>query len=289
VTRPYSICIYGYPAPLEEIRWSLEMITFGLERGFRALPHVNVRGCLNVNHAGTGEIPPCDFLIIHACLGDFHLDFQALRATVGKTVLVLEYPSPLVDHNFCFREDSRTGIKGRTTILRPCLKDFLVNEPKDDKLVLLDHNWPPRGGQDFSAWLYPALEPLLDEGYRFIQLGGEARELLAPPWVTRIPVLPYPEYLAATARVGTFIPTHSGSYNHSLIDMFARGTRVLVRGSMHLPPDMVRDIRLPVFRSGDELRDLIRQPIDHAGWDRKIDLCTDMKDVVGVMDAWMTA
>jgi len=49
-----------------------------------------------------------------------------------------------------------------------------------------------------------------------------------PPWVRSIREAIYPSYLAETAPFETFLVTHPGSYEHSIIDMAARGSQVFV-------------------------------------------------------------
>lgn len=305
--RTYTVGVYGYHVPgLDHVHVSLEMVTLGLMRGFAALPHVRVipisRGSnWWYNAVAWSDLPNCDVLVLHDCYAargtgrDYDIDFAQLKAAgrIRYAALVLECPSNDVDWSYVYKPaEDPVYNRNLTVIAEPCFKEVLrgATRPKDDCTILLDHNITFHPTADYSAMVYEAVAPFAAAGYRVMQLGGglgfEGRESPAPPWVERIPVRPYPEYLAATATAGTFIVTHSGSYNHGIIDMAARGTRVIARagGAGGIPPSMITNLELPTYRSTEELRTQLAVPIDHVVWDQRIERCTDWTDFVRVMD-----
>lgn len=307
---PYSVTIIGCTAAAAPRKGSqapfaatsIKTITDALVAGFAALPHVEVAGVVDVTtDLRALTAPPCDLVVSH-CLfhGDtserrFPFDVREVKARCGcrKVVSVLEAASPHVDHNFTFCPNLRNPML-ETVVGAPCVKSLMVNVRKDDRAVLIDHDWPDQSfvdrglcrGQEIKA----ALAPLADR-FAFRQLGGYPTLSPLPPWVTPLEARPFPEYLEATARFGTFVVTHTESWGHSIVDMAARGIRVLApRG--FVGPALADVVQPLLFDTTAELVSLLKQPIDHEAWARKIDRMISFDEVCRIIDShfqvWMT-
>jgi hypothetical protein len=101
---------------------------------------------------------------------------------------------------------------------------------------------------------------------------------LYPEWIRKISPASFLEYVEATATAETFVTTHKGSYNHSIIDMVARGTRV-VCGPNHTPRYNIDRFGLVEAASPEAVPDLLARPVDHAAEAAKRSLCTDLESI----------
>ena len=290
--KPYRLLILSLPIPTtpEGIRCSVEMLAYGLWRDFAKLGHVhlqfqNVAGPLTVTE-------PVDFVLVHSYFS-VALDERLweLRPFTRREILCcMECPMrrPLADH--CFTFLPADGVTYAEQIRCPCIGD-LIDDYRGEKTpgsVLLDHVWGPYDGtdNDWSNRLYDWLK----SGYRWVaqlRRGGHDEKHHFPPGIIQIAERGYPQYLSATAGYENFIVTHPGSYEHSVIDMAARGTRVLVplqAGKPFVPQALVDDLHLPVFGSRKELLDILSDPIEQQ--DVRHTVCTDMPEVVQRIDGY---
>jgi hypothetical protein len=98
-----------------------------------------------------------------------------------------------------------------------------------------------------------------------------------------------------TSQIETFILTHPGSYENSVIDMVARGIRVLVpidQGTFKrydktegfVPIEIINDFELGTFKNKEQLINLIKKPIDNSNIEKHISMMTDMKEAVSIID-----
>lgn len=323
--NPYRLWLISETKPEspDEIHSSNQMIAWGLLTGFAQLPHVAV------THSRTqpreqdvqgkeweAEIeaaPDADFTLIHSYTPAPIFDKMPLirQKTRGQILWMSECPYPHMDHCFTF-----LPFFGSEQILFPALlpvmNESMVGVQRMPGSILLDHAWgwaeghKYRGGPDPNLWctrLYKWLEPWKD----LIVVGQLERpehERLAgitiPDWVRRVPGAFYPEYLRATAPYENFIMTHPGSYEHSIIDMVARGIRVLVptptvrhvhrdgwaivqAGRPFAPLDTIARFQLPMFSSKSELLDTLNTPFNGSSWR---ELCTDMSAVAKQVDSY---
>ena len=118
------------------------------------------------------------------------------------------------------------------------LDNSLVGVEKLPGSVLFDHAWGwVEGYNNYvgsvpNLWLNRLYEWFQGYGGTVAQmeslLNEERAKISVPDWVHKVPKAGYPEYLKLTAPYENFIVTHVGSYEHSIIDMAARGIRVLV-------------------------------------------------------------
>lgn len=289
--KPYNLLLLSdrFPSTLDGIHYSFQMIAWGLWREFWAMPHVAVR-YQSVYDPVDGK--PTDFILAHYYFGSaLNKAVLMRRPSVRHEVLLfMEIPNgpPLFDRCFTYLPFPQFGYCEQ--IECPCLLDAIAahNAPKRPRTVLLDHYWRDHAakGKDFSAKLHEWLAGTPYEVSQLRRLDNDA-DFAFPPWVRQIPELPYPDYLDATADQETFVLTHIGSYEHSIIDMVARGTRVIIPsidGVPQAPRGLVERLNLPTFADRDELLALLSSPVVDP---LPPGALTDMPQVAARIDAYI--
>jgi hypothetical protein len=287
--KSYSMALVAsyIPKTPNDIMSSTGMTAYGLWR------EINRRSHITPYFQPTASplvIPEVDFVLAHELFGE---PFESLMLAIKercryKRMLFLELSllADKCDYNFVWLPTSRSNCE-----LVPCpyMRDIIEahNAPKIPGSVLLDHLWPSTIGTDrdwtprLYSWLYgrehvaQLLRPGADENHVY------------PPWIKQIPLCGYEEYLEATAPYETFILTHPESYECSIIDMRARGTRVLV-------PSHNNEIQMlnpfHVFRLGCQLYETKEHVDLHLSSllppTPPPDMFTDMPDAFDQIDAY---
>ena len=278
--KPYTLLLVSLRKPDKPsgIVCSNHMIAWGLWEAFGRMSHVTLD--YQDSDSPITAQGPWDHVLIHAYFGAPIYDvLPAIRQqTQGEIMLTMEvpHPSPLLDRQFTFLKSPL--LNAEHTPL-PCLTGLLAKhiQSKEPGSVLLDHVWLPIVGTPMDwcprirQWLdgYATAQLTKPEqayaGHRCAQLcrgGCEAEEQLPFGW-RGIPEMSYPSYLAATATFENFIVTHPGSYEHSIIDMAARGIRVLVPqtdGVPFVPKELVDSLHLATFADQAELSNILATP-----------------------------
>ena len=149
-------------------------------------------------------------------------------------------------------------------------------------------------GKDMSVQIMSWLEKFVDNGYKIYQLTKKGdmphSEIIEPIFKCN-----YKEYMEKTSEIETFIMTHPGAYENSVIDMAPRGTRVLVpidQGTFKrydktegfIPMEIINDFELGTFKNKEELINLIEKPVDNSKIEKYISMMTDMEEVVSIID-----
>jgi len=263
------------------------MIAFALWEEFSKLPHVTL---LYYPSQFCEEIPESDFALIHDYFDyGIYTRLEYVRCkTRYKIMTVMEFgnDSPLVDHSFSFIQLPWQSVD---YVPLPCFRRLIEahTAPKLAHSILLDHQWlshTDKSLTDRSRLFYEWMEPL-KVSHTFAQLRRSNCEWMEPPpWMRSIPEIGYPAYLDETAGYETFILTHHGSYEHSVIDMVARGTRVLVPfiGRPFCQPSMIENLNLSTFSNQEELLALLQNLPAPSPTDK----FTDMPEVVARIDAY---
>jgi hypothetical protein len=271
------------PQSLSESICSNHMIALGLWEEFGKLPHVKLKYQDSDNPLI--ETGLWDFVLIHAYLGSPIYDqLQSLKSRTRykvMTILELPFPNEQVDHCFSFLPSNSLHCE---QIHCPCLLNALNihNTTKIPNTILLDHVWKGIEKQCINE-LYDWLENVPRLQVKQLRRAGVDENHTFPNWIVQIPERAYPIYLDETAHFETFILTHSGSYEHSVIDMLARGTRVLcpkIDNKLFLPQDLVDRLSIPVFSTREELYHLLDSPAPLPA----LGLFTDISDVVKRID-----
>ena len=294
----YSLCIYGvFSKSTEESLTSLERFSTGLLENFLKLDHVDLKTVdydwrTELNPETTfDKIPKSDFLLTAlyqlSVLKNPHL---AKTKVNYKTATFLETKSPW-DYSFAnLRETSPDHY-----IPYPCSKKFFKHKEKIKKTILLDdHNQEIGFGKDISIQIIDWIKELVSEGYKIYQLTKKG-DMPYSKIIEPIFKCNYKEYMEKTSEIESFILTHPGAYENSVIDMVARGTRVLIpidqgifkrydKTEGFIPMEIINDFELGTFKNKEELINLIKKPIDNSNIEKKISMMTDMKDAVSIID-----
>lgn len=285
VEKPYTLTLFSERKPDHpaSIFTSVQMIGYCLWREFSQLPHVRLQ---YFESSSPETIPETDFALIHDYFqSSIYRRLPEIRSKTAHRIMgVMEsaFDSELIDRTFTFLPIPRLTAQ---QIRLPCPKALLMEHAAEKEVgtILLDHPWQERGVQtDISPFLWNWLLP----GHCLAQLARTGHEAgSCPCTVWRIPETNYLDYLEATKSFETFILTHPGSYEHSIIDMAARGIRVLVPARDGRPfchPSIADDLQLPTFSCRDELMELLASPRPLPASDR----FTDMPQVAAAIDAY---
>ena len=287
--KPYVLTLFApkRPETPNEIFNSADMNAYGLWAEFAELPHITMQ-FMSV-YDKVREIPECDFALIHSYFGTPIYDrLPEIRTkTRCKIASILEtyyngINYGLIDHHFTFLPQADAE-----QIPLPCYRLLLGNSIiKTANTILLDHQWSNTDKhEDICCMLYKWLKLYNHPVAQLRRPAVEAIEI--PIWVHSIPLTNYIDYLTQTASYETFIITHRGSYEHSIIDMAARGIRVLVPvkdGRTFCHPSMVKDMNLSTFSNREELFALLGQ----SQLPQQAQF-TDMPDVVAKISAYYQA
>jgi len=316
--RPYRLLFVSEtnPPTPNGIHSSNQMITWGIWSELAKLPHITpiyVKAEPDKDAAAWKAKlveQRVDFTLVHSYAPSaIFNEIPALRTITDREVMwVSELPCDYFDYSFTFLPSSGEQIP--LPALCGVLRASMEGVEKLPKSVLLDHHWSWTGGYALNgsnpnlwcARLYEWLEPLKDsivvgqmESLNHERISG----IPIPSWVRRVPNAFYPEYLRTTAPFENFVMTHPGTYEHSTVDMAARGIRVLVPsptvthrhrdgwevisgGHTFAPIDTVNRLGLPTFSSREQLLSLLNTPFDGSKW---AGLCTDAPEIVARIDA----
>jgi hypothetical protein len=294
----YSLCLFGeFENSVEESTNSLRRYSTGLLEYFLKLNHVDLKVVqfdwkTERNQEKTFEkIPKCDFLLtaLYALnvLNNPHLAKEKVNY---KTSTFLENKSSW-DYSFGNLKESSP----ECYIPYPCSKRLFKYKEKIPKTILLDDHNPEIGfGKDISVQIMNWLEEFVDNGYKIYQLTKQG-DLPHSKYIEPIFKCNYQEYMEKTSEIESFIMTHPGAYENSVIDMVARGTRVLVpidQGTFKrydktegfVPIEIIKDFELGTFKNKEQLINLIKKPIDNSNIQNHISMMTDMEEAVLTID-----
>ena len=292
MARPYSLTLYSLNKPdaIDGIHASQHLMGYGLWSEFSKLPHVTLRYANTLSPGPDQEA--VDFTLIHDCHDSPVYGWLPTirQKTRRHTMVFMEWPycgvgADLIDHTFAFLPILQRGVE---YVRFPCLRNVLAAHvaERTKQSILLDHVWAPVENSPVN-WCPKLYEWLRGWPGKVSQLrrGGHERAEHFPDWVEQIPEAFYPQYLDATAPFETFILTHPGSYEHSVLDMTARGIRVLVPvqdGKPFIHRSMIAELNLWTFANAKELAILLATPPAPT----RTEAFTDMSRVVEHIDAY---
>lgn len=293
--KSYSLGLIGWtPYSLEQATTSQQMLCAGLSVGFRQLKHVNL-----FNFPLTWEtqknatelfkiVPNLDFILIH-CGTRYSpvVDIKKIRSKVKFQICsFIEHPQRGMDFTFGYLKSKNPDCY----IPFPYCKEFMINKQKTPKTILLNDSIYIE--HDIAKKIGEWLSPLLSEGYTVYQLikkSGKLRTTVFQEYVKHIDMCEYGKYMEKTEFMETFIQTHPGTYEHSILDMAGRGVKTLIPSNQlesnnaapFIPQEMIDGLQLSTFTSQKELLNLIRTPLTTSS---KINKMTEMCDVVKIID-----
>lgn len=160
------------------------------------------------------------------------------------------------DRPYVFMPEAR--VRGdEQVILFPYDEKHLGPTAKLEGSILIDHDWRSAAtALDRTAEICDAILPFADD-----VLVAQCERNFEPRYgqsFEAVPQLPYLRYLSATDRFEYFVVTHKGSYNGAVVDMAARGTKVIAPEG-HLTPSQVEFLGVKTFKTVDELCELLRK------------------------------
>lgn len=296
----YKLCILGIMGnsgldPLKS-QSCFELITCSLYHEFKKFPHVEVYTAelypdfIEQPHKFDQLKPDTDFVIYIDYNNSDKMPFNKIREITRckKIVSLSEVVFRNVDWCFYFTEINGHihDIKNRTKIVGPYNKDILLNHLKKNKIVI-DHYWHQTLGIGPTDWTLRISDWLQEvkleyEIYRMIRFGSEEKKH-AKEYEKILEHLPYQKFISATNDAQTFIVTHRESYGYGIIDMIARGIRVITPPGL-LMDDLVNQLDIPIFKNRQELLSLIRQEPDES-WNARINKCTDYSKISHIIDS----
>lgn len=266
---------------------SCEFIGNELRKRFEKLPHVRLH-CQSMLES---DFPETDFALFHAYFSTpAYAELNKLKTKSRLITSFMEEQHPDVDYCWHYSDPAFGHVYRGQLLFAPIVRSLLPNLPKEPNSILLDHDVVEfsiyrKEYMDWNEDIWKWLEPLKDS-HTIYQLQRHPRDA-TPDYIHKIPLGTPEDYLAATARMETFIVTHNSSYNHTAVEMIARGSRTLVPRNPWcplLPNILVNMFRLPQFRDGEELLQELAKPVDRQEWDEQINKCIDMDAVVACMD-----
>lgn len=295
----YSLCLYGkFSNSVEESLNSLERFSSSLLENFLKLKHVDLkviqfdRKTEDNPETTFDKIPKCDFLLTSLYTKNVTSNGHVAKGKVNyKACIFLENKIASWDYSFGHLRENISECH----IPYPCSKRFFKYKEKIPKTILLDdHNQQIGFGKDISVEITDWLNELVDQGYKIYQL-TKKNDVPNSKIIEPIFKCNYKEYMEKTSQIESFIMTHPGSYEHSVIDMVARGTRVFVpidqgifkrydQTEGFVPIEIIEDFELGTFKNKEQLINLIKKPIDNSNIEKHISMMTDMEEAVNIID-----
>lgn len=217
------------------------------------------------------ELPGCDVLLVRLYTDSWVVqNIKKIKERLNcKTVSFIEHKQHNMDLTVAFLKSTNPDVY----IPFPYVEKYMVSNEKDKGTILLDGQIEGMTEGCVLGLVTKWLKPLA-KTYKIFQLGGKP----LADYVELIPNSNYKSYMESTSRMEFFIQTHSGSYEHSIIDMVGRGIKTLMYPSL-IPDEMVKDLELPTYKNQEELIDLIKT----VKVEDKLNKMTPMEKVVGLL------
>jgi len=298
----FKVMILGYPAETDtEVRHCFHMMWCILNDALQLTPEVEIvpfdcrkyyypQPSAQPNRAFVterlAELPDADYVIVNELDVFFTKDMiDALKTKYKRVYSFLEL-GELCDFSFIFYPlHHKQKPENCCLVPAPYAGRFYKNVEKEKKSLLLDHSaWlgQPEDilfAQERSHEIYTWLDALKDEFkiYSLVygaQQGSRALEIL-PEYVTPIMPCPFMDYLEKTEKMETFVVTHKGSYNLSVIDMLVRGIRVISYPNF-IPTFNIERFGIPLYTDEQSFLSTVRAPVNVDHWNKQINNCTSV-------------
>ena len=268
--RSYVLGIFApfHPKGLSHAWVSTSVNGHVLADAFECLNHVKV----TMLGRDVAKWPKMDVALVHHYLEPSNRIFMEARSLQGQRCpLLASYleVTTKADVSFVFLPEN-VAVWGGHPLYFPFDDKNLKNVPKDTNAYLLDHSWPEykdERWQDEETVLTVLRE--VHPNAKVCKFAFSRRDVAAPKvshddlmpsWVDPIPPLPYLEYLDRTKQFGTFIVTHHGSFNHTIVDMAARGIRVISSKRL-IAQSMIGGLGVQTYDDANGLRRLLTSPV----------------------------
>lgn len=298
----YKLLYVGQICEDNNITSSTQMFSFGI---INELKKINVElVTFNINKYNfNDDIEDCiqeikklgqfDFVLYHMLdHKNLPLIYYALK-NITKYEVTVFIEVPIGDwkfDNYFFYQDSPRFInhKKYTVYPAPILKDLYNNVDKEKNSILLDHRWQGHLGtnleksDDIIEWIKE-----LSNEYKIYKLVRHDEKQYIPDYITPIYHSPFKEYLKMISNKEIFISTHAGSYNSTVIDMLAFGSKCIIPkidDRLYIPKYNVELFNLPTFSTKEEMLNEIRKPLDLDNLSKQIDKCTSIEYIINDID-----
>jgi hypothetical protein len=292
--RPYSLLFLGHQ-PFKgtlSLDYSIDcwqQVTVVLHSCLNCLEHVQYS--FRDNYAGRSgfydELPQVDAVLFWGVPQIWtSYDYRRLRQATGSRAVIT-----VCERAIRGRSDWRFVLTGQgkstTRVTAPVWKRVYNHAEKSPKTILVDH-WDQDTPSDWTLEIERWMRELSPEFRitRYVQDEDEQRILQGREKFSATRQLrraPYSEWLAATDRFETFVMTHRESYGHALLDMFARGTRV-VCPTPFVPPHFKDRFSIDTFDTKQGLVEILRQRPDPLKLMKNKLGLSDWIDVVKLID-----
>lgn len=292
----YKLLILGWePKSLSESNSSFQLLTFMMHQAFRTMCWVEVES-LNLLHTPNNQkypvfpyivadtqLPHCDFaLVISFPTKMDENQFQMIKAkTNAKQVVTLgEHDFIRLGCDFSFVFDEAHAKSKCKFISLPCPKNLMEVTTKTDS-VLIDHCWVPYVGTELDwtdrivAWCEGLPIPI----HRAIKFEQEWEKIKY--YERPLPPTNYIDYLSQTKTFSHFIVTHKETYGYSVIDMAARGTKILCPPGF-LPDCMIKPLEASVFSTKSQMLAAIQS----KGSPDVLNRCIDHQEIAAILDRY---
>lgn len=288
--QPYKLLLFSTKTlNPNDIFNSVNMNSYGLITEFSKLSHVTIH---YTSDDIFNNLDISDFVLIHTYFDQsVFKQLEKLREFTRYKIMVfmeLAHSSKLIDHQFIYRTDY---LRDNTTYIKhPIIYDLIkptINIPKIPGSILLDHVIKNTNVYtNHSPLLYKWLEPLSKKRIicQLNRKDWEDESTIFPEWIQGIQESNYSTYLERTAPYENYIMTHLGSYEHTIIDMISRGSRVIVpimNGTTLCASCLVKSLNLPTFSTQEELLGILNEPIKETNNE-----FTDMSTIVNIIDEY---
>lgn len=267
---------------INEVFKSVHLITLSLYQAFKDI-NADVQMCSYLQE----DLPEVDFVIGIVYVDDF-FDIKKIKNKTKclKIVSLREVIYNSFDYYFVFNIE-HWNPKNSTYIKLPCPKSLLKNVEKIPKSIAIDHCWPPYNNdeRDLTNKISDWLSSKKDVFKIFRMIREDMIDFkLKKDYEIPISFSMYPQYIEKTDKIENFIITHKEGYTYGVIDMVARGIRVITPNDF-IPKCVIDDLCLPTFSSKEELLAILENSPD-KDWNKRINLCTDYKEIAYLMNLY---
>jgi hypothetical protein len=291
--RPYSLLFLGHEPfkrtlSLDHSIDCWQQVTVVLHSCLNRLEHVHYS--FRDNFAGRSgfydELPQVDAVLFWGVPQIWtSYDHRRLRRATECRAIITVCERPIrgsSDWRFVFTGQG----KSTTRVTAPVWKQVYNYAEKSPKTILIDHwdqDTPSDWTLEIEKWIQEFspefhIARYVQDGDRPILQGGEKSSE-----TRQLRRAPYSEWLAATDRFETFVMTHRESYGYAVLDMFARGTRV-VCPTPFVPSHFKDRFFIDTFDTKQELVEILRRRPDPLKLIKNKFGLSDWIDVVKLID-----
>lgn len=292
VVRPYSLLFLGRQTfkgtlSLDDAIDCWQQVTVVLHNCLSSLEHVrySFRDTWAGHSGFYDELPQVDGVLFWGVPQIWRsYDHRRLRQATGCRAIITVCERPITessDWRFVFAEPGRST----TRVAAPVWKQAYSYAEKTPKTILIDH-WDQDTPSDWTLQIQNWIQELSPEFRitRYVREGD--RGILRDEESSETHQLrrgSYSEWLAATDRLETFVMTHRESYGYAVLDMFARGTRV-VCPTPFVPQHFKDGFYIDAFETKQELVEILRLQPDPLKLVKNRLGLSDWIDVVKLID-----